>query len=327
MNTIGITDLPYLLPTREERIKQARERVIEQNPHAIFDLEPFTKNYPSPVNLERWQTQINRIVGQSVDGRPLLRIVWGMDEHLLVFRPFPNGEPGYGMKYVYSGEFIEHELQQEITTEKGEIKNLGAVSYERVEVGIPRFIIEQLHVDEEYRQSHEDQRYHWMDGVLVDILGPAPAEGFYSEVFTIASHDERCCGGKEWFHKKETGPQGERITHGQERCFGGYRVPLERDLKRIRHMKQMRDRQPFQHMPGQRIPDHVKAQAARDARTRQEQEEAKMKARYRSAIDDWFQTHGHRFKTDDPGVHSNGRYHFFQNNPLASDKKIVLTDE
>lgn len=174
--------------------------------HPGFDIEAEiikAGNVPSPVDLRPWQDRIDKIVGKTVEGRSMLRVVWGQSFDATMWCLSRR-------RHKYP--FWRYE-------EDGEIRDIGT----------PRFYVEELHGLAELKANDgwERSRYQWEEGVRYDVLGPIPEEGFYSSVFLIAHHDEWCCRGNGYMKG--------------EICIGAYRPPTDADLTRIRRMKQRRD--------------------------------------------------------------------------------------
>jgi len=241
--------------------------------HPIFDIESQivkAGNLPSPVDLIPWQERIDKIAGKTVEGFSILRIVWGQD-----------------MEHAGMWLMGRRRLQFPFWRyeEAGEIHDIGN----------PRFYLLQLHSRAELMKNNawENARYHRSEATgfaLEDILGPLPDDGFYSHVFCIAYHDELCCNGQEIVN--------------YEPCLGAYRPPTDTDLQRIRRMIWNRD-----HAANDQLaPSDEQIEKRTDEFTawREEQWRKPM----REMIDDWFQTHRHRFTTFDPSVLSNGKFHF-----------------
>ena len=241
--------------------------------HPIFDIESEivkTGNVPSPVDLIPWQERIDKIAGKTVTGLSRLKIVWGQDLQAA-------GMWLMGRRRLQF-PFWRYE-------EGGEIHDIGN----------PRFYLLQLHGRAELMKNGawERARYHRSEATgfaLEDILGPIPEDGFYSHVFTIAYHDELCCRGAEIINYTP--------------CLGAYRPPTDTDLQRIRRMIWNRD-----HAPQEQIApsdEQIRKRAEEMTARRDEQ----WRKPIRAAIDDWFNTHKHRFTTFDPSVLNFGKFHF-----------------
>lgn len=162
------------------------------------------------------------------------------------------------------------------------------------DIGIPRFFVEELHSNAELNQSGawEKTRWQWVDGQgKVDVLGAIPEEGFYTLLFPIAYHDRLCCNGREFLPNGET-------------CYGAYRPPTDHDLQRIRRMKWRRDH-------GSNAENNPSdSQIRRNAERHSAQRDEMWQKNISERVDDFLNTHGWRFSTDDPSALANGKYHF-----------------
>lgn len=237
--------------------------------HPTFDIESEivkARNQPSPVELKPWQDRIDKIAGISITGKPRLRIVWGQAADF-----FSCGR--IAKKYC----FWRYQEGPDI-----------------VDIGIPRFYVEELHGNAELRHKDGwDKARYYRDevtGETIDVLGPIPEEGFYTTVFLIAHHDELCCNGREV------------VKH--EPCLGAYRPPCDSDLQRIRRMRHRREnasndeRAPSESLLAKRTED---ATVARDECWR---------SNTREIVEDYVKTRKHSWTTLDPAPFSWGKYHF-----------------
>lgn len=249
--------------------------------HLLFDdADEIIKanNQASPVDLKPFQEQIDRIAGKTTDGKSRVRIVWGQD--------FERTKMIVCGKWRMRYPFYRYEVGSEIR-----------------DIGIPRFYIEELHLNAELQEDNrwEQARWTWEDGVLVDVLGPIPAEGFYSAVFMIAHHDEACCNGEG--HKKF------------EQCLGGYRPPNDADLERIRRAIWNRD-----HAPKSELQPSDELIRKRNL-DRIEQQDQDRSAKLREGLDDFARTHAHTWVNDDPTVAKWGKYHWVSGHNKSGTKK------
>lgn len=237
--------------------------------HPVFDIESEivkARNQPSPVELKPWQDRIDKIAGISITGKPRLRIVWGQAADMFSCGRIAKKYPFWR---VQEGPNI-------------------------VDIGIPRFYVEELHSNAELKHNDgwERARYYRDEetGEVIDALGPIPEEGFYTTVFLIAHHDSLCCDGKEV------------VKH--EPCLGAYRPPADSDLQRIRRAKHRRDtasndeRSPSESLLAQ------KAQSATEKR------DERWRSNIRAVIDDYIETRSHSWTTLDPTPFQWGKYHF-----------------
>lgn len=240
--------------------------------HNLFDDEieiVKAKNQACPVDLAAFQRRIDRVAGKTPDGKSKVRLVWGQDFNAT--RMIVCGE--WRMRYP----FYRYE-------EGGKI----------LDIGTPRFYVEELHPNEELRKdgSWERARWEWDSDSLqrVDVLGPAPEGGFYSAVFMIAHHDDKCCGG------------AGHVKYVQ--CLGGYRPPNDSDIERIRRAIWNRD-----HAPKSEIEPSGELVHKRTM-DRIEKRDERRSTELRERLEDWTKTHAHTWTNDDPSLAKWGKYHF-----------------
>lgn len=240
--------------------------------HPVFDVESEivkAGNVSSPIDLKPFQARIDKAIGKTVEGRSKVRIIWGQSREAQ--------QVSFG-RFRMKKAFWRFE-------EGGELHDIG----------VPRYIVEQLHDRAELNRSGawEKARYQWIEGRgKVDVLGDIPEDGYYTELFTVALHDAACCNGQEY------------IFRLQEACIGGYREPNEEDLERIRRMLWMRDHASQQELnpSAERI-----AQINEDDRTKRN---AKWSGQISDIVDDFVNVHGWRFATHSPKALAWGRYNF-----------------
>lgn len=252
----------------------------------VDDLLALGKEIPSniecPIDLKPFQRQIDRITGKTIEGRSRVRVEWMMDYRT--------------ESYTFCGEKAwKHPywmyIDSNSTVDKG--TGLEIVSMSKRWIGIPRFIITELHSKEQAGEGWEKARYDWVDGVYMDTLGPMPEEGWYGDLFIVAKHDEQCCNGK-------------GVDQGKV-CYGGFKLPGEDELYRLKRLKYLRDHaETFTEPLEIRI---AKEKAARD--------EA-MREHFTEAIESALAPHAWRaFAADN----TQAKYHF----PFNGNKPI-LTD-
>ena len=268
---------------------------LKHRSHDVFDVEANiikAGNQPSPVNLEGFQKELNKIAGLDVSGRPNLKAVWGQDPSN---RMVVCGS--WRAKFPFWRNMKRHERTNAAT---------GLTEYwdELIEIGTPRFFVEELHTNAELNRNDrwENARWFWDGLERIDVLGPVPDDGFYSTVFCVAYHDELCCKG--------------RGSIRGEVCLGAYREPNESDLERVRKMKWRRDQASLDEIAPS---DSLIQKRTEDAT---EKRDEKWRQGIRGVIDDWFKTHSHAFATLDPAVAQHGKYKF-----LGGTSKSGLTEE
>lgn len=255
--------------------------------HPAFDIEKLiveNGNVSSPVNLRIWQERIDNIVGKTVEGRSKLRIVWGQSFDATIWC--------LGRRRMHY-PFWRVE-------ENGEIQDIGT----------PRFYIEELHDLAELKagDNWEKSRWSWEGGTPVDVLGPIPDEGFYSAVFTIAHHDDLCCGGAE--NIKGTA------------CLGAYRPPTDSDLTRIRRMLFRRNNATqTENAP---TPELI----SKWNREMGEKRDERFKTELHERVMNWVAVHGHRI-TDSMNYKqlSRGKFKFMPTETFKAPLKIKETTD
>jgi hypothetical protein len=254
-----------------------------------------------------FQARINRRVGLSRDGKPILRLVWApaVETHSLGERV---------RRY-----WVTRERQPD-----------GSFSY----VSPPRWVIEKRLEREAYWAAHEATRWQTDAlGNLVD-MGPPP-EDYYVFEYLIAEHDgftdesgEPQCCAEAW--KGETkykfNARLELVSyqaHARSRCWGRYREPNHHDLKLIeravREMNADRYYSPYAPMSAEQLAV-VEANANLDAyKTIQEADTLEQQI-----SDDFAHSYGWRLLERDAGRLSSGRYHFLGNNWKAGKSGLTV---
>lgn len=176
-------------------------------------------------DIERYQREIDKIVGLNRDGKSILRLSFTDDvwTHALGERV-----PRYWLRRTKDGEGWIYEQPG-------------------------RFVVERRIEREAYWDAHQAARFQPdpVTGEVVDI-GPPPEE-FYVFDYLIARHDSflvnghpQCCQ-KAWEGEEKLvlNSRLELVTErvgGRARCWGEYREPDESDLVKIRRAaKKMRE--------------------------------------------------------------------------------------
>lgn len=173
----------------------------------------WRENIPSPLgqaDLDRWQVELDAIVGVDDDGTKRWRIQWGQDmQNAIVWNRYsrewmPRYPAGSTVDYVANPA-------------------TGVIELKKIWFGVPRYFIEAL-----LPRVHRNERIE-RAGVDVDgdvfterrIVGPE-----YVTMICITQHDKRikdnwrlCCL--------------RRIQKGQT-CFGKYRPPDQADVETLR---------------------------------------------------------------------------------------------
>lgn len=191
--------------------QELRARRVGDRSHP-FNIQPWRENFPSPVRLDDFQKQIERITGYDPDGHPRHRIVWGCDleKARLWDRYNERWIPAYFQPNVlYKPRLKEtHEYQNGL---------LVLPEYDLGLYGTPRFYLEfyappervaggsEAHYDADLKQQVSAQRFD---------------EAMYVPMVEISLHDRHrsCC-----LWNQEQGHQ----------CHGWYREPDAGDLEQL----------------------------------------------------------------------------------------------
>lgn len=185
-----------------------------------YEITPDTLvNFPRPSISDRWEKEISRLAGKNDYGKPMIRLVWGPDEHRIAFGK---------LRKKYLAAIVNKMTHWEEKTSKGTIRKYPPSGsppldlpidsmvypvYEKIDIGKPRWFLEEWWPPELVTHDWEENRYDWKDGIRVDVLGPAPTEGMYRTFLCIQTED------------------------------GKYREPNESDLETVRHLIYMRDQE------------------------------------------------------------------------------------
>lgn len=227
------------------------------------------------------------MAGCHGNGRSNLRLIWPADPDERVSMVEVNGQKR--AKYrLYTQEF-------ECRRAVGELEIVETVD---VDITPPRFMIEEYHPPEE------------------DAFAPSSAnkgEGYYTHLFSIAHHDETCCEGRE-------------ATRNGELCLGLYREPGERDLEEIQRRLRLRDASEHGHRPGEASTAAELAVSERELKEWQESLSARRRQMFYQSFVDEFTTHKHRLFSDDPSVHSHGRFHFLSGHSRSGSQSKAGND-
>ena len=119
----------------------------------------------------------------------------------------------------------------------------------------------------------------------------------YIHLRTIGHHDERCCDGAE--------------SIGGHLCFGLYREPEQRDLDDLQRM--VKEREAWYRVRQDEPMSYGEMQSYLSRiRTWREQADAAVRGKYKDAILSGLLPQAPRLLSDDPSVHSHGKYHFLK---------------
>lgn len=203
--------------------------------HPVYDdYKQWAGSYEQPrsVNVEKFQEQIDKIVGTTIDGKPIVQLIWSWNS-----REWIAGE--WRAKYNF------------MTVQ---------VPGGTVDICPPRWILEDRNEPGQYWQAWENGRYFKNpdDGTWVDLRGEPPREGWYSYCDLIADHDpnKACC---DYLWENE-----------QRRCWGYYREPAQVDLDKLQKAVHLRA-QDKEANPNEPLSDAILAELGRAAFTQQQE--------------------------------------------------------
>lgn len=256
--------------------------------HPVYDKLP-DENYPIPISRERiaeFQSKLDKIAGIAPNGRSNVRLIWAADPDESVSMIMINGEKR--AKYrLYTEEY-------DCIRMHGDLEVI-----ERIDVDIctPRFMIEEYHLPDEEAFARAPDGHE--------------GKGHYTHLFSVAYHDEECCSGRE-------------ALRGGQLCLGLYREPCEADLEELRRRIKLRDELVADRRIGER-PSYVElVQSLRDIKYGHARKEEKRTGLFEEMFADGMKTHSHRIFSDDPAVHSHGKYHFIDKRRIKDES--VITD-
>lgn len=205
-------------------------------------------------DVARYQKKINRVVGVSPSGAPIVRLIWAWQA-----RKWENTEWELGIatagewrqKYraltieVGNDDYVDISPPRWILEERYEPEALAisweATRYRKVVTGQPNTICPQCHTMKwiSVDKSEADMAAcRFCDYVQVltsinqDVWGPVPREGWYNllpHIGIIANHTKTCCKAI-WEESREI-------------CYGQYKEPGEKELKRLRRAIHLRDKE------------------------------------------------------------------------------------
>jgi len=212
--------------------------------------------YKQPLfNVTSFQRQIDKVVGLSPSGDPIVRLIWAWDA-----RKWEN------TAWDLAGNATEGEWRQKY---RALTVDIGNDDY--VDISPPRWILEERYEPESIAESWELTRYqrhvtgrpnlfcpscHTMQWISVeqsegdqvvcrfcsniqiltsvnqDVWGPVPREGWYNllpHIGIIAHHRNGCCK-REWEETREI-------------CYGEYKLPDNRELHRLKKAIYLRNKE------------------------------------------------------------------------------------
>jgi hypothetical protein len=246
--------------------------------------------------VQAYQTKINKIVGTS-EGKPIIRLIWAW----------------------HSRKWVNEEWDQFGNATKGDWRakyRFMTVRYgdRYTDLSPPRWILEERFEPGQYMPAWNQTRWQ-MDPVLGrthDVGGPAPTDGWYGYLETIALHDKNkeCCE-RAWQTRRA-------------RCWGYYKPPGESELNVLRRAKWLLEQDPHRPSPHSPLPqdviDEIGRKAFDEAEVDATDAQVELQERIKNETDVW----GWRLTETDPGRLSHGRYHDLSKNFKKQEKSGLM---
>lgn len=233
-------------------------------------------------DVAKFQKRLDDVAGLSRNGKSIVVLRWMRSREC---------SEEYYTEWDWLGKPVKGELRAKYRAFGVDLGN-GDVC----EIPPPRWCLEQRYEPEQYAPTWEADRYttDTVTGLRVPVRPPAPRDGYYSHLWTIASHEGKCC---------------DDALKNNMVCWGSYRLPGEQDLQALRIAIARREADSVKGNPYGDVPyDSLKELARRNRDDRQETEK-KTKELTREALSDALRPHLHRY-TEDPSVLAHGKYHF-----------------
>lgn len=242
---------------------------------------PPVANEPRPYVDPAFERELAKIAGSTLDGKPRLRLVWGQSPEATIFycgrqrmryiHHFSEKMVGWEAIWYDKGGKEQHRKRYPLTLEPPKADGARFVRpiIETVDVGIPRWFIEQYMPPEVACAGWHSQRYttDFEKGEMVDELGPPPTQGMYEEAFHMIADHAKCCP-----KQKKNG------------CPGFYRAPDQRDLEFVKYCWYAMNQEPYRYGWEQMPPPEVLKQDNRDRWTDHVYYQAHMEAETEYAL-------------------------------------------
>lgn len=151
-------------------------------------------NPPSPPVPDWFVKELSEIGGRSIDGRPILRIVWPGDQWVFKIGRMRIKYPAFHSKVLIGWGYYaasDTEMKDFLVASKQEDVPAGAVTLEIwdfLDTAPNHFIIEELvnaKIASEHWEAHRWKYYQ----EKYDVLGPMPAEGFYDYLWAMKTDE------------------------------------------------------------------------------------------------------------------------------------------
>ena len=269
----------------EKKLPQANEHLSWLGARADRYNDPlkwYDTINPPLFNRKRFQTRVDEITGLTIRQQSKIRLAWAWESSYLMFGQLKQ-------RYCFLTLPI-----------KGQ----------DVEFSVPRWVIEERIEPEQIRESWESTRYILDPATVVNDVDPETGQvkkvvhagdkldkgecpnEWWRNLWVIAEHDKLCCA---------------RADKMRRSCWGYYRHPDERDLKRVEriHAAKLRD-ETFNQSPFEVLTPGTLAESAKSAFVENEAIKQQQSAELESRIHDVFSTHEYSLAYEGP------RYHFGQ---------------
>lgn len=230
-----------------------------QTPAALDNPSRWNQHLKPWFNAERYQRQLDQVVGLNKDRKPIIRLRWAQDVWQYAFN---ESTPRYWTKRQRRGS-----------------------SY--IYWTVPRWIFEKRLEPEQYVDSWNATRYSLTDaaGNTVD-KGPAPEE-YYTFAYLCAEH-EAVDPSNGWAHCCTRAYDADR-----SRCWGTYRQPNDDDLELVRQavraMEADKYRSPYRPLTTAELQEAELA-----ANMQVERSNAEFAEYEQQLMKDFIKLHGHR---------------------------------
>ncbi len=249
--------------------------------------DKWRENIPCPVSLKWFNTELLHLGGAEPNGKAHYRAVWGQDLEASVVRDRYEDRfvPRYAFRVIRGYQVFTNPIT----------KLASALHQERI-TGIPRIYVEAFIPPEVAARSGSEKG---IDSDGDHFSAYWPEGGDYMTKIEINDHDEyRTC-----FRKAD--------DRGQN-CHGLFRAPDERDMEKMRALWQA-----WQQMksvgPNDAPSREIAAAAQKAAFDREIATRQAVMAEVEHNTKSFFNTHSPQL-SDDPGVRSNGKFHFLKGN-------------
>jgi len=202
-----------------------------------------------------YQKKINRIVGVSPSGAPIVRLIWAWDARKWENTDWDvagNATAGeWRQKYraltveLGGDDYVDISPPRWILEERYEPEALAisweATRYRKVVTGRPNFFCPSCHSMRwiSMEKSEADMAVcrfcdygQMLTSINQDVWGPVPREGWYNllpHIGIIANHRDNCCR-KLWDSSREL-------------CYGTYKEPDGKELKRLKKAIHLRNKE------------------------------------------------------------------------------------